>query len=896
MMQRANNLQAGQPGMAPQTPMQPSRSNQGQIDMSNGFPQHLQQQQMQSSPMNMPPQNMAMQMDNHGMQGMQNMQGGMPQQNQPPRPNPPGLTAEEHNQVRALAEGLLKNMPQEQAQNMRQKLFSAMQPQQRDNVIKSGQDPLARHLYQQALNKMVKQKTMQHGQVPGAQMNQAGMMSAQAPNANMQRPPSQAAMPAGNMMPGQDIDFSSFAGQQADAMKMQGAGELVVPASNNVNLDQAMGNMGPMNMGQGQMPQQAMNNPAYAAMLRQQQIAREQMMVRTQAMQQAQQARNAANAAQAAQAQMLRGQPGGLNANQAAQQSPAMSMLNRPMVPPGQQGSATPQQRPQQPNQMNPQMMAQAPQAGMNPGQGGMFPMQNPNLQNLPPQFRQRMANMSDDQVRQFLQNLQRQQSQKMQPSGPPQGFPEGVSGPDAMNGMQGFPTGMPGGPQPNSGQPLNPNAQLHQKLALQQQRLREMDAKPFPPKMVQELQCQIPQHITTWGQLKEFIGQNQANLQSGLLEKTRRLQQAIFRGNLGPPGQNANGQPVAPAQTMGPSVPQQASMAGGQAPPAPMGQRQAVPPNQNRPQINFEPTPQEIQVFRQKMVAQGQNPTDELVKQTVRRWKIQRYQQEQQRNNQLRQAQMGPGGRPDQSIQAQATQQAQQMSRPPAQMMPKQAQPAMGAMPQADQGGQKRPRADEVIEISNPNQSPQRATPTAGQPPRQLPRFTPEQLAAMTPEQKAQLHQRMQQQQMQVRAQREALRRAQSQTGQHQSGEQPSQNVKPQQNPQQLKQKIQAMKDQISARYKKGNPIALDQNSLNQALESLKEIGGYVPKMEQSFGVAVGWFGERNVQQMIVTVSCSPHAYNNTAANAMAAREMGARNEQGRDDPGLHIFAADGD
>ncbi|KAH0250848.1 hypothetical protein KCU84_g24769, partial [Aureobasidium melanogenum] len=159
---------------------------------------------------------------------------------------------------------------------------------------------------------------------------------------------------------------------------------------------------------------------------------------------------------------MLRGQPGGLNTTQPPQQSPAMSMLNRPMVPPGQPSQTPPQTRPQptpQPNQqMNPQMMAQfSQQIANNPG---LFPTPKPDLQippgvQLPPQLRAKLEGMPPDQQHQILQRIrdsqktpqsnQAQQAQQMMMNGLNPGAPMGQQLP---NGAMGMPPQVPLNPQ----------------------------------------------------------------------------------------------------------------------------------------------------------------------------------------------------------------------------------------------------------------------------------------------------------------------------------------------------------------------------------------------------------------------------------------------------------------
>ncbi|KAK5240003.1 hypothetical protein LTR16_011235, partial [Cryomyces antarcticus] len=127
----------------------------------------------------------------------------------------------------------------------------------------------------------------------------------------------------------------------------------------------------------------------------------------------------ALNIAQAqAHANSLRGQPGGMNASQPTLQSPAMSMLNRPMGPSGQPPNVTPQQRAQQrvpqmaqhsPAQADAQLAAQAQQQAqqrMAAAQGQQFGIRNNPLQipaHYPSSMKQQLANLPDQAVRDLL-------------------------------------------------------------------------------------------------------------------------------------------------------------------------------------------------------------------------------------------------------------------------------------------------------------------------------------------------------------------------------------------------------------------------------------------------------------------------------------------------------------
>ncbi|KAG9716689.1 hypothetical protein KCU63_g23365, partial [Aureobasidium melanogenum] len=259
--------------------MQPSRSHQGEM-----APQMPMAPQMMGQ-MNMQPHMQQPQQQPPSQQQPQQSQQQMAQNQQAQ-----AYTPEEQKQITNLARSMITSVPEDQRNLMRQRLLAQIPPQQREHYQRQGVDPLAKHFQQLAMKKF-----------------------------NASRRPQQGGGP---------IDFSSFAGQQADAMKMADQGQLVVPASNNnMGMDPAAANMA--NMGQMNMPPAMQNNQQQIQnMMAQRQQQTQAQMRNTQMQQQAQaqaQARSAAQ--QQAQQQMLRGQPGGLNTTQPPQQSPAMSML-----------------------------------------------------------------------------------------------------------------------------------------------------------------------------------------------------------------------------------------------------------------------------------------------------------------------------------------------------------------------------------------------------------------------------------------------------------------------------------------------------------------------------------------------------------------------------------------
>ena len=392
--------------------------NEG-MQQTPGFPTHL-QRPMQPSPI--PPTQQPNTMDPSALQQtpiqpqMPNMNSG--QAHQQPNMYQGGSGEVNMQEVKQLAHNMYQKMPEEAKNSIRMRAMITMNEQQRAGAASTpGDTVVLRFLMQKALE-MVKSggKNGRQGPVPqqpGGAMQMGGQQNMGAGNPS-QTPVSQAGVP----------DFNSILGQQANAMKQMESGGEVVPASNNANIMNGMMNMPPQGinpqmLGNQQGGGQQVTNQMQQIMMQQQ---KEQMMRRQNVLAQQQ----AMAAQQAAQANQLRGQPGGLNAPNALNggpaghpNSPAMSMLNRPMVPPGQATPGTPQQQgrlpagqqqpptPQNTATMNllqhhQQMMNANNQQGMvqGGGQQGFNPQQQQQnqqqilalVQLLPPNLRQKVV------------------------------------------------------------------------------------------------------------------------------------------------------------------------------------------------------------------------------------------------------------------------------------------------------------------------------------------------------------------------------------------------------------------------------------------------------------------------------------------------------------------------
>ncbi|EMD00776.1 hypothetical protein BAUCODRAFT_144394 [Baudoinia panamericana UAMH 10762] len=504
--------------------------------------------------------------------------GGPPQMQANANSLNPQQMQQMQREIFQMAQAMMQRTDEATKEQLRTNFVNSLTEQARNEILATGQDPLHRFYIQKAKELHAKKKADQQIQMQNRNGLQQSSNGQQAMNLNVpgQQPMSQGAP---------TIDLSTIIGQQAHALKQQETGGEVVPASNNTSFDLA-----DMNMPQGINPQMLgnpngqpqNNNPQLQQLLMQQQrIQQQNMMARQQALQQQQQ---------------LRGQPGGLNAPNALNggpagqiNSPAMSMLNRPMVPPGQQGTPnTPQSNRMPPNQppqtpMNPAaQLLQHHQQMLNQGtSGGTQGLQQPQQPQISRetfallqsnkqttdsnQFKQMWA--KPDLQQQFLSmplakqqellhkmagrmgpfgvvNGGQQPSQQqpgMQPNMNPQGQPSNM-GNNAPRQM--IPAGTPvrqfnSHPPPNQ-QMQTPNmpdsGDMQQRLQQQQQnhamsqfRQKALDLRPFPRSVLSQLGLAVTDNVRVWGQLKNHINQKQDVIPPQTMQKVQALQNQWF-------------------------------------------------------------------------------------------------------------------------------------------------------------------------------------------------------------------------------------------------------------------------------------------------------------------------------------------------------------------------------
>ena len=353
---------------------------------------------------------------------------------------------------------------------------------------------------------------------------------------------------------GQAIDPTQFAGQQAEAYRSQDAGHVVVPASNNSsNPTSNLSGVGAAGLGNMMQPSQAgVMRPGIGnqGMLGQGVPGQQRGPVSNVQVQGNNVARapsvqpNGQRQGQTPVPQgQLNGQVGGMHGRQPTQQSPEMPMLTQGMVPPGQSGVTAPQQRPhQQPlqgnngqnaAQANPQLLQQqrAQNEILNAASQGQL------LPTLPIQIRQRLMSMPQEQWRPALEQMFKNSANRgNRPSGvlPAQG--QQMRSTQGQNGsIQPFggqinmsnqasgggqvgqnPAGLGQQNQPNPLARPIPNAE-----AIPQEIVQRLDQLPFNRSILSSSKAVVPDHVITWGQLKDFARNNpNSNLQVMMLQR----------------------------------------------------------------------------------------------------------------------------------------------------------------------------------------------------------------------------------------------------------------------------------------------------------------------------------------------------------------------------------------
>lgn len=476
-------------------------------------------------------------MPNNGMNqlGAPSMQPSMSQNaHQQPHmsgtPNPQQssqLQPPTEQEIRETAGRMMSGLTDEKKAALRNTVMRNMNEQQRQLASANKKDPLHQFILQKARQEIMNRRaSAQMGNPQQAQ----NMQMANAGGANM----SQSASQQGN-----NFDFTAIMGQQANAMKLQESGNEVVPASNNPN-NMFNGQMNSQNGPPGGInPAMLANGNGQGGSQMPPNMSREQMqiLVMQREKQRQEQMRNNANnaaRAQAMQQAQLHGQNmGAQNAlNGAAGGSPAMTMLNRPIQPPGSQTPNTPQQpnrapNMQQPNQQQPgqgsangtnallqhhQSMVNRNNNGVNLAILSSLPphpvLQIPQAQqivcSMPPPILEKLRTTPPEAFPNFIKQWATSRQRQTQNANMQMGGPQGGNQP----GMNAIPNGMPdmnmqqamlqqGQPQMQQGMdPAQLQARMQQQQLQQQQLLKQQQLQQQQQQQQNTPMQQMPANV----------------------------------------------------------------------------------------------------------------------------------------------------------------------------------------------------------------------------------------------------------------------------------------------------------------------------------------------------------------------------------------------------------------
>lgn len=638
---------AMQSGMMPQAG---AMQNQAQ----GAFPQQM-NRGLQASPVSGQPQ-MAMGMNdpNHQLLLQAQREQAMRAQNRPANgvtlPDDLNtLSPQELEHVTRLANQMLSKTSPEDMEKIKMNLNN-MNQEQRAYLARKNMDPMTYFFRSQALNQLRRHRRrpdMARGPNAGLDPNSA-MMGDPSMNRqmsqnmmNLQRNSSFSGAPGQNVEPNAFIgNVENIQGQQADGLRSQEAGQLVVPASSSQMNQQPFNNQ--QNMFAQGMAQN--NQPNMAATGFNPQVFNQQAMQganpqQFQTPQSQAQAQAQARAQAAQKAQMAMSAHGGQANPQAqahlSQQSPVMPMLNQPMAMP----QMSPAQAPAQPRPpSHPPNMGQLAAGVSQPG------MQAPQIPpGLPQQIQDRLKAMKPEQVTAWLMQQRRaamarasQQQNALQQSvsqpGQNQAMMNGQMGNNRMRNVMNLPQGMNVGGQPGVQQlqgQLTPQQRQQQQQQNQQrqqelyrmelmrqqsnvemtpEQAKDMDRAPFPPSLINNNHSQVPPNIKTWGQLKQWATANPQTANGVDLSKLMTLQRLHFNQIITAQAKNQKGQ-GAGQPFQGP----QGQMGNVQNPQS--GQPQ---PRMNLPQMR-PITGQDIAMARQKLGPHSNNLSDDQITEILR-------------------------------------------------------------------------------------------------------------------------------------------------------------------------------------------------------------------------------------------------------------------------------------
>ena len=824
-------------------------------------------------------------------------------QRAPQNQGQPQFTQQEQHQIMQLAEHMAQNVTPEQMNNV-QRMVMSIPADQRQQMQSQGMNPAHAIFRQHAVKRFLHERALQQQRVgQGPHTLDRGGVSQPG------RPTSQVSMrqgQQGQQVPPQptpqnlDSSFDQFLVKQQDAFRLQEAGQVVVPASQAAP-PQVRGTPHPQPQGQfGARPIQTPNN------FQQQpptnwntpQGQHRNVSQASQPQIPPQTPNFAKMPGQTPQQQTLKGQLGGLDnsrAQRTPQQNPNMPTLNRPLNPPNQ--AQTAQRQAQPAPQTGARNVPNGQQAAAVNGQPAVGQQPVPlNVQ----RFQRYVANMPEPQKSNFIQIFkQRQERTKLEKAeaAAQTGAPVAPMGGQGTN-TQSVPTAKanPNVPQPSTNpmkifngqaqapQPSGPpngargSQQKFPPISLDDNTTRMMDKVEFPRSILSLTgdNAKVPENITQWGQLKQWVLHNPNILPPGSIQKVVGLQSIVYQQKFAQ--NNQQREALNQAQSQGntrpaqPGVAPAAQMVAPNSSQIPIQSSPAQISNSSMPNLP-PPTIQEVTAARAQLPPNMQKTaTDEQLREMILNKRRHAFlktmqgqqnltplqqQQQQHRMNILRMQQEANGQKtqssvqPNQRGQDQQPQPGQQWPQPQtapriAQPNPQQAKQSQSSrpgpqatVPQSNQKGGKRiNNSDDVIEVPDPKLSQQQARQPniKGPQPQPAPnnassQMTPEKYNSLPPEAKARF-------QEQRRLHNEAGQRFNAQRlSQNVQGQRPAeavnQNVVP--NAGGRDERVKELRSEIMRTMPTRQPIPMSPNTRARMIEKLKSAGVMSQRLERS-------------------------------------------------------------
>ena len=486
---------------------------------------------------------------------LQRFTGGPPNLQQAPRQQPAtpsAMSQQDQVNIQHLARSMLNATPQETLTEIRANLanMQGITPAQRENFRNSGTDPLTTFFRAKAAKQYFQEKALQSGLNPGPSMQANPSPTSQAEKPMMQNAP---APQLPHAMPNSEysnlMTFNQIQNQQATAFQSAKQGQQVVPA----------------NTGQQGVPRMIRNTPNpndarqfISAPKHQEAFMRRQVMATAQQNQSPRQGPGFSNGSNAPGTPSrttpatprppLQGQVGGLTQDQP--QRNEMPHLNKPAPqnqPSQTQGNTTPamqkQTRVDSRPPTGPQPRAQ-PQPGA-PTQVSRMPTDA--------QIQQHMETLRPEKRQEFLQLLEVRRQKLALANSQVSGLP--AQAPHTQANMNpNMP--MPQQPSQTHSKMANIPAQRMQPQQITPERLRQLDALPYPQDILgSNIPLRPPKNVISWGDLKNWVSVT-PGLPQDLASKLQQLQRLHVQWGGGHPNNLATTASARVSSAQAPTAP----------------------------------------------------------------------------------------------------------------------------------------------------------------------------------------------------------------------------------------------------------------------------------------------------------------------------------------------------